>query len=305
MEANDKNREKAEPWPDLDLDKIRSRQAEYFERHKSFLRRFDDIIDEYLRLFLDMSRLAFGFIKKKTDEEFMYAYVILGSRWFSHIESLICLFYSGYYGDVIALARMLTGDINLLMYFSHFPEDVPRWRKLATYGPPKKEDPPCIKKLRHYFLDGEVRKRLATKQQPFEGTGVLSEAVHATEWGSQFYSQKVYDAEHSYRVHFGPRYDPIHAVKIWGLLMAFIRPPTDVFLHHCQQFGLDIPGGKEIESKAEQLAYKYHLHLVRFTAIADIIEKIEARAESGEDFYKIIDEENKRFEERGYLESQD
>ena len=101
MKVSDDNQEKSVPWPDLDLDKIRSRQSEYFERHKSFLQRFDGIIDEYLRLFLDISCLAFSCIKGKIDEEFMYAYVILGSRWFSHIESLIYLFYSGYYGKRI------------------------------------------------------------------------------------------------------------------------------------------------------------------------------------------------------------
>lgn len=301
MKASDDNREKSVSWPDLDLDKIRGRQAEYFERHKSFLQKFNGTVDEYLRLFLDMSRLAFGCIKEKIDEEFMYAYVILGSRWFSHIESLIYLFYSGYYSDVIALARMLTGDVNLFLYFGHFPEDVPKWRELANYGPSKKGDPPRIKKLRHYFRDGEVRKRLAIKQQPFEGTGVLSEAVHATEWGSQFYSRKEYDAEHTYWVHFGPHYDPTHAVKIWGLLMAFVRPPTDAFLNHCQQIGLDIPGGKEIESRYRYLAQKYDYHLRRFTLIADMIKEIEARVDSGEDFHKIIDEEVKKFEEGGYL----
>lgn len=287
---------------DLDLDKIRDKQTEYLERHKKHLQIFDGITDEYLRLFLDIVNLAFNCIKEKIDEQFMYVYLIIGSRWFSHIESLTYLLYSGYYGDVVALSRMLTDNINLLTYFSYFPEDIPNWRKLADYGPRTKKEPSDIKKLRQFFLDGEVRKRLATKQLPFEGTGTLSEAIHPSEWGSQFYLRKGYDKEHTYSIQFGPQYDPTRAFQLLGLLMAFVRPPTDVFIRRCQEIGINIPGSEEILDRGNKLALKYHLHLIKFTYLLDKINEIETRVDAGEDFIKIIKEETKKFEKRGNQE---
>ena len=302
--ANSENQKKSVSWPDLDLDKIRNRQVEYFARHKSFLQRFDGIIDEYLKLFLDIICLAFSCIKEKIDEDFMYAYAILGSRWFSHIESLTYLLYSGYYGDVSALARMMIGDINLLLYFGHFPEDVPKWRKLADYGPQTKGEPKCIKNLRRYFLDSEIRKRLANKQLPFEEKGILSQAVHATEWGTQFYARRKYDKDHTHMINFGPIYEPFFALKIWNLLLAFIRPPCDAFLSHCQQVKLDIPDLEEVKSRYLYLAKKWSRHMDKMSVVLDMIVGVQARVDSGEDFDAVVAEIVKKLEEGGYLEAE-
>lgn len=295
------NQEDWVSWPELNLEKIRARQAEYFERHKSFLPKFDGIIDEYLTLFLNMARIAFRCMKENVDEDFMYAYAAIGSRWFSHIESLTHLLYSGYYGDAVALARILMGDINLMLYFGHFPKDVTKWRKLADYGPPSKDEPKCVRKLRNYFLDSEIRKRLTEKQLPFEENGILSQAVHATDWGTQFYARRKYDKEHTHIINFGPIYEPFFALKIWGLLLGFTRPPCDAFLNHCQQVKLDIPDLEKVKSKYSYLAKKWGRHANEMSVVLDTIVSVEARVDSGEDFDTVVAEGVKRFEEMGYL----
>lgn len=303
MKANDDNKDKSVLWPDLDLQKIRNRQVEYFERHKSFLQRFDNIIDEYLMFFLDITRIAFNCIKENIDEDFMYAYVKIGSRWFSHIESLTHLLYSGYYGDTAAIARIVIGDINLMLYFGHFPEDIPKWRELADYGPPSKDEPKCKKKLRHDFLDSEIRKRLEKKQLPFDDKGSLSQAVHATDWGTQFYARRKYDKDHTYMINFGPIYDPFFVLKMWCLLFSFIRPPCDAFLNHCQQVKLDIPDLKEAKLKYSNLVKKWDRQMNRLSVVQDSMAKVEARVDAGEDFDTVVAEGVKKLEEGGYLEA--
>lgn len=278
----------------LDLDEIRDKQTEYLERHKKYLQKFGGLVDEYLILFLDIVSFALKCVKEEIDEQFMYVYLVIGSRWFSHIESVRCLLYSGYYGEVVALSRMLTDNINLLTCFSHFPEDIPNWRKLAEYGPSAKKEPSDIRKLREYFLDSKVRKRLATKQLPFGGTGTLSESIHPTGWGSRFYSQKGYNKEHTSVVHFGPQYDPIRAFQMMGLLIAFVRPPIDVFIRRCQEIEIDKPVSKAILYRGNSLALKHNQHMVKFTYVFDKMKEIETRVDDGEDFIETIKAETRR-----------
>jgi hypothetical protein len=301
LKEKEVKKEKAISWPNLNLEAIRSRQTEYFEQHKTFLQTFDGIIDEYLTLFLEMSSIALNCIKEKVDEDFMYAYATIGSRWFSHMESMTHLLFSGYYGDTAALARMVHGDINLLYYFSHFPEDVTKWRKLADYGPPSKDEPTEIKKLRHHFLDSEIRKRLGEKQLPFDDKGTLSQAVHATDWGTQFYARRKYDKEHTYVINFGPSYDPIFAFKMLCLMVSFVRPPCDAFLNHCQQVKLDVPGLKEVKSKYLYLLKNWRRQVDKLSDVMKDIAEIEAKVDAGEDFNAIIGEKVRGFEEMGYL----
>jgi len=301
VKGKNDNQEISVSWSDLNLETIRNNQAEYFERHKTFLQKSGVTFDEYLDLFLDMARIAFSCVKEKVDEDFMYAYLKIGSRWFSHFESLTNLLHSGYYGDVVALARMIIGDINLMLYFGHFPEDVSQWRKLADYWPPSKDEPKHIKKIRHDFLDSEIRKKLTVKQLPFEEGGILSQAVHATDWGTQFYARRKYDKEHSHIINFGPIYDPLFAIKMWGLLLSFVRPPCDAFLNHCHQIELGVPGLKEVISKYFSLVKKWDGHMDKLSKVIDEIVAIESRVDSGEDFHTIVGEEVRKFEELGYL----
>lgn len=301
MKRKDNYQENSVSWPELNLETIRSRQTEYFERHKAFLQKFDGIIDEYLTLFLEISRIALHCVKEGIDEDFMYAYVAIGSRWFSHMESLKYLLYSGYYGDTAALARMVIGDINLMLYFGHFPEDASEWRKLSNYWPQKKDEPKDIKQLRRYFRDSEIRKRLEEKQLPFDDKGSLSQAVHATDWGTQFYAKRKYDKEHSHIVNFGPIYDPSFALKMWCLLFSFVRPPCDAFLNHCQQVKLDIPGLKELKLKYLHLVKKWDRQMNRLSMVLDSIAEVEARVDAGEDFDTVVAEGVKKLEEGGYL----
>lgn len=302
MKEKDANKEKSVSLPELNLETIRSRQPEYFERHKAFLQKFDNgIIDEYLTLFLEMTRIALNCITEKVDKDYMYAYATIGSRWFSHIESLAYILYSGYYGDSAALARMIIGDINLLLYFGHFPEDITKWSKLADYWPQKKDEPKEIKGLRHYFLDSEIRKRLEEKQLPFDDKGTLSQAVHATAWGTQYYARKKYDKEHTSIINFGPSYDPFFAFKMRCLMVSFVRPPCDAFLNHCQQITLDALGLKEVESKYLYLLKKWESQVDKLSDVMDNIAKVEARVDAGEDFNTIVGEQINKFEEMGFL----
>ena len=164
-----------------------------------------------------------------------------------------------------------------------------------------KDEPKEIKELRYYFLDSEIRKRLAKKQEPWEDGGILSQAVHATDWGTQFYAKRKYDKEHTFIVNFGPIYDPFFALKMRCLMVSFIRPPCDAFLNHCHQIKLDVPGVEEVISRYFSLVEKWDKQIKKLSSVIDEIVKIEARVDAGEDYHTIVSEEVKKLEEMGYL----
>ena len=293
------NRPSPELWPSLNLDVIRNSQKEFYERHKVLLPTFNSIIDEFLTLFLEMSKIALNCNKEKIDQDFMYAYTTIGTRWFSHFESMTQLLFSGYYGDAIALARIIHGDINLLLYFGHFPNDVIKWRKLSDYWPQKKDEPKEIKEIRQYFRDSEVRKRLSEKQLPFDDKGILSEAVHATDWGTQYYALKQYDKEHSSVINFGPIYDPIFALKVRCLMVTFVRPPCDAFMNHCHQTELNVLGMEEVVLKYFALVKEWDKQVDKFSYVIDNILKIEKRIDKGENLHDIAEEESRKLKRVG------
>ena len=240
------------------------------------MQKFNGIVDEYLTLFLDTAQIATQCVKDKVDEDFMYAYVAIGSRWFSHIESINYLLHFGYYGDVAALSRIIIGDINLISYFRYFPEDISEWRKLTDYMPRNKDEPKEIKELRQYFLDGEIRKRLSKKQMPLDDKGALSQAVHATDWGMRFYTLKNYSKGQAI-INYGSMYEPGTAFKMWCLLLAFIRSPSDTFISRSQDIKLNASGIEEVKSKHSFLTKKWKKQTDRLKIVGERLASVEAK----------------------------
>ena len=117
-------------------------------------------------------------------------YVILGSRWFSHHESVEALLASGRYGDCMVLLRSLLEDTDLMTYFACYPEDAAEWKERLSREPVWSDE--VYRRGIRKFRMPQIWKML--KERGIEPVGerdypVLSATVHASPWGIRFYGR--------------------------------------------------------------------------------------------------------------------
>ena len=91
----------------------------------------DALAQKYLwhTLFASTLEAASELASRNVSPDLFDTYVILGSRWFSHHESVEALLASGRYGDCLVLLRSLLEDTDLMSYFAYYPEDAVEWKE--------------------------------------------------------------------------------------------------------------------------------------------------------------------------------
>ena len=161
-------------------------------------------------------------------------YVILGSRWFSHHESVEALLASGRYGDCMVLLRSLLEDTDLMTYFACYPEDAAEWKERLSREPVWSDE--VYRRGIRKFRMPRIWKML--KEKGIEPVGerdypVLSATVHASPWGIQFYGRTLSEDPDRLHLSLAPSYDAAAAFSAVLVLQGTYPRPIQAFLDSC------------------------------------------------------------------------
>ena len=161
-------------------------------------------------------------------------YVILGSRWFSHHESVEALLASGRYGDCMVLLRNLLEDTDLMTYFGCYPEDAAEWKERLSREPVWSDE--VYRRGIKKFRMPQIWKKL--KERDIEPVGerdypVLSATVHASPWGIRFYGRTLFEDPDQLHLSLAPSYDAAAAFSAVLVLQGTYPRPIQAFLDSC------------------------------------------------------------------------
>ena len=223
-----------------DLDEFRRLHEPLVRRHEALLRWHYRFSDRLLRLILDAVRLVEDRPEAEVAERsFLFTFMMLASKIVSHAESIRVLTNIGRYGDAVGVTRSALSDGMMLRYLSLFPEDVADWFDLSQLRTPIEKANQRYKRLAQKFWEGAVRKKLLEKGIRVSGSTFsdLSEAVHPTAWGIQFYAELA--RGNVFHIHYAPFYDPLPKAQALALiLIGALTEPIDVLVDWCHKQGL-------------------------------------------------------------------
>lgn len=196
----------------------------------------DALAQKYLwhTLFARTLEAASELVSRNVSPDLFNTYVILGSRWFSHHESVEALLASGRYGDCMVLLRSLLEDTDLMTYFACYPEDAAEWKERLSREPVWSDE--VYKRGIQKFRMRQIWKKL--KEKGIEPVGerdypVLSATVHASPWGVQFYGRTLSQAPDQVHLSLAPFYDPAAAFSAVLVLQGTYPRPIQAFLDSC------------------------------------------------------------------------
>ena len=196
----------------------------------------DALAQKYLwhTLFARTLEAASELANRNISPDLFNTYVILGSRWFSHHESVEALLASGRYGDCMVLLRSLLEDTDLMTYFAYYPEDAAEWKERLSREPVWSDE--VYRRGIQKFRMRQIWKML--KEKGIEPVGerdypVLSATVHASPWGIQFYGRTLSQAPDQLHLSLAPFYDPAAAFSAVLVLQGTYPRPIQAFLESC------------------------------------------------------------------------
>ena len=185
-------------------------------------------------LFVRTVKAATEIAERDIWPEVFNTYLILGSRWFSHHESVEALVTHARYGDCMALLRSLLEDTDLMTYFSCYPDQASDWKERLSRAPDWSDE--VYKKGIRKFGMRRIWDMLKTNGiEPLgeRGYAVLSSTVHASPWGARFYGHTVPgDLDHFY-LSLEPIYDRTAAFSALLMLQETYPKPIQAFLRLC------------------------------------------------------------------------
>ncbi len=161
-------------------------------------------------------------------------YVILGSRWFSHHESVEALLAAGRYGDCMVLLRSLLEDTDLMTYFGCYPDDATEWKERLSREPVWSDEVyrRGIQKFRIRHIWNMLRNKdiepVGERDYPF-----LSATVHASPWGIRFYGRTLPQDPDRIHLSMAPLYDAAAAFSAVLVLQGTYPRPIQAFLESC------------------------------------------------------------------------
>ena len=185
-----RNREKRQP--DDELQFVVLANMEVATKHIAAPWLQDALAQKYLwhTLFARTLKTASELASRNIAPDLFNTYVILGSRWFSHHESVEALLSYGRYGDCMVLLRSLLENTDLMTYFACYPEDAAEWKERLSRAPVWSDE--VYRRGIQRFRMRRIWERL--KEKGIEPVGerdypILSATVHASPWGTRFYGR--------------------------------------------------------------------------------------------------------------------
>ena len=196
----------------------------------------DALAQKYLwhTLFARTIEAASELASRNISPDLFNTYVILGSRWFSHHESVEALLASGRYGDCMVLLRSLLEDTDLMTYFACYPEDAAEWKERLSREPVWSDE--VYRRGIQKFRMRQIWKML--KDKGIEPVGerdysILSATVHASPWGIRFYGRTLSEDPDRLHLSLAPFYDAAAAFSAVLVLQGTYPRPIHAFLESC------------------------------------------------------------------------
>ena len=250
-------------------------------------------------LFIRTIEAASSIARRNICPELFNAYLILGSRWFSHHESVEKILAIGRYGDCMVLLRSLLEDTDLMTYFAYYPEDAAEWRERLGREPvwSDKVYREGIQKFRMSRIWEGLRDKgiepLGERDYP-----ILSATVHASPWGARYYGRTMPGDPDYLHLGLAPEYD-IAAILSAGLVLKGIYPrPIHAFLTSCASSRAPKSQWRSIEAKYNSLIEDWEANMNLDSWIRSEMDGAQVRISRGEEPEAVIEDVHKRFEER-------
>ena len=227
------------------------------------------------------------------------AYLILGSRWFSHHEAAEMLLSTGRYGDCMVLLRSQLEDTDLMTYFAYYPDDASEWRERLSRAPVWSDE--VYRQGIQKFRMRQIWEKLKAKD--IEPLGerdypILSATVHASPWGTRFYGRTLPGDPDRLHLSLAPVYDPAAAFSVGLVLQGTYPWPIHAFLESCAV-------SKAPKSQWRSIKARYGALIEDWQAKADLdswfgseMAGAEERVSRGEEPDAVLRDMSNRFEER-------
>lgn len=281
-------------FAELDLDFIRKAQTYNQRRSSKFLKNLEvlEIVDAWLRLYLDCLNVAWELYHQGRDSTFMFAHLTLGGRLLSHYESIRTLMNRGLYGDALIIFRSILGTTYLVLDFYNNPKHIPLWLQLESFNPLTAPPPKQVRKIQELFREGELRKRLRRAGDDVEAIvdgslyASFSEAVHPSAWGSQHFQRRNLKNPEESIVQFAPHYQTHKLVAVWFLLTDIPRYWVSALLRRLGEQGLESEKVNQLVTRYNRMFREQDEFRGKATFVMDKWKEAEERVKSGEEFEK-------------------
>ena len=249
-------------------------------------------------LFARTMEAASSIISRNIQSDLFNAYLILGSRWFSHHEAVEMLLTTGRYGDCLVLLRSLLEDTDLMTYFAHYPAEAPDWMQRLSRAPVWSDE--VYKQGIRKFRSPTIWKKLEEKGiEPLgrRDYSVLSATVHASPWGARFYGRTLPGDPDHLHLSLVPMYDAAATFTAGLVLQGTYPRPIHAFLLCCA-------AAKAPKSQWRSIAARYNALMEDWQVKMDLdswfrceMLSAEERILRGEEQEVVIQELRKRLEE--------
>ena len=253
-------------------------------------------------LFVETAEAANELIQRNIPPDtpdLFWVYLFLGTRWFSHHDSIEWVLTSGRYGDCLALCRIMIEVTDLLTYFSHYPEACSDWRAWSQRTPLWED--PQYREGTQRFRRLNIWNGIKEMGEIPEGEGqhhFLSAAVHASEWGMRWFAARSSLNPNQLNLTLAPQYDPAVTFSILLTMERTYPLPIRAFLRMCEFGRAPKSVYRGIRSRYERLVSEWQVLIEGKRWYADLMDQADDRLASGEAWDKIQADLERQFEER-------
>ena len=248
-------------------------------------------------LFARTIEAASSLASRNISPDLFNTYVILGSRWFSHHESVEALLASGRYGDCMVLLRSLLEDTDLITYFACYPEEAADWRERLSRAPIWSDE--VYKRGIQKFRMPRIWKML--QERGIEPAGerdypILSATVHASPWGIRFYGRTLSEDPDRLHLSLAPFYDAAAAFSAVLVLQGTYPRPIHAFLESCAAAKAPKSQWRSIKARYDALIEGWQTKMDFDSWFRDEMADAEERISRGEEPEAVLKDLQQHFE---------
>ena len=249
-------------------------------------------------LFIRTMETASTIAQRNICPDLFNAYLILGSRWFSHHEAVEMLLTTARYGDCMVLLRSLLEDTDLMTYFAYYPEDAAEWRERLSRAPVWSDE--VYRQGIQKFRMRQIWKMLKAKD--IEPLGerdypILSATVHASPWGTRFYGRALPGDPDRLHLSLAPVYDPAAAFSAGLVLQGTYPWPVHAFLESCAVSKAPKSQWRSIKARYQALIEDWQAKMDLDSWFRSEMAGVEERVFRGEEPEKVLQDLRDRLAE--------
>ena len=227
------------------------------------------------------------------------AYLILGSRWFSHHEAIEMLLSTGRYGDCMVLLRSLLEDTDLMTYFAFYPEEAVDWKKRLSRAPDWSDEVyrKGIQKFRMPYI-WTMLKEKGIEPVAERDYRILSATVHSSPWGAQFYGRTLPGDPDRLYLSLAPVYDATAAFSVALVLQGTYPRPIHAFLESCAVSKAPKSQWRSIKARYDSLIEGWQAKMEMYSWFRCAMFSAEERVLRGDEPEAVLEDMRKHFEEK-------